>query len=583
MNRLLFLLLFCLLSQISWAQNRHQIDSLNSLLLNTHEVNEKIDAYLQLAERYHRIDLDTASQFANSALQLSINTGFEKAIADAHFHLGTIAVKRDSLDLALSAYNEAIEYYKKGRNYRELCDAYVITGNIHLTKGDYPTAMEEYLEVSRLLDIFKYETKRPHVHNNLANVYFRMGDDEQALSHFTRAYHLFAQHKDSMNMAIALSNLGALYGAIDESSTSKSYYLQALELYNSIHHHRGIVSTLSQLSSVYIKQGEPDSALQYLEVSLEMYHNIGYEFFGPRSTGLANILSNLAQAHYLKGDYKKAIEYGKESFQIGYKTKQNQILKDNSGQLSTIYESYGNIDSSFKYFRLYKSYSDSIINESNINKLSQIELQYQLDQQAKEKELEMKYAKLQERRKNLIYFIVFVILLFGLLIFILLFRLEKVKKTKIETDHRRLQQEVEFKNKELTTHMLYALKKNELMLNLAEKLKKVIPQIKVQNKKPIADIIRELDDGSADTIWEEFELRFQQVHTSFFENLSKAYPDLTANELRMCAFLRLNMSTKEIVSITYQSIKSVEMVRFRLRKKLNLHKEDNLTSFLNQF
>ena len=73
-----------------------------------------------------------------------------------------------------------------------------------------------------------------------------------------------------------------------------------------------------------------------------------------------------------------------------------------------------------------------------------------------------------------------------------------------------------------------------------------------------------------------------EVHEDFYDALNKKFPDLTPNEKRLCAFLRLNMTTKEISAITHQSVQSINMARFRLRKKMNMEHDDNLISFLGQ-
>jgi len=72
------------------------------------------------------------------------------------------------------------------------------------------------------------------------------------------------------------------------------------------------------------------------------------------------------------------------------------------------------------------------------------------------------------------------------------------------------------------------------------------------------------------------------VHNKFYNTLNSKFPDLTPNELKLCAFLRLNMSTKEIAAITYQSYNSLSTARYRLRKKLGLDEHTNLITYLNQ-
>ncbi len=74
------------------------------------------------------------------------------------------------------------------------------------------------------------------------------------------------------------------------------------------------------------------------------------------------------------------------------------------------------------------------------------------------------------------------------------------------------------------------------------------------------------------------------MHTDFYKKLNEQFPNLSANEKKLCAFLKLNMSTKDIGSITYQSVKSISVARSRLRKKLNIESEDvNLANYLANF
>ena len=95
-------------------------------------------------------------------------------------------------------------------------------------------------------------------------------------------------------------------------------------------------------------------------------------------------------------------------------------------------------------------------------------------------------------------------------------------------------------------------------------------------------MIRDLLQNTSKDVWKEFEIRFQEVHSDFYNNLNEKYPDLTPNEKKICAFLRLNMSTKDISAITYQSVRSIDMARFRLRKKIGLETDENLVTFLAQ-
>ncbi len=126
-------------------------------------------------------------------------------------------------------------------------------------------------------------------------------------------------------------------------------------------------------------------------------------------------------------------------------------------------------------------------------------------------------------------------------------------------------------------------------------------QTSVLNEKIMKDIhkvnslgdanVRKLVGGIAtnyklainDKIWVEFEKSFNEVHVDFYKNLRRAHPNIKGKEQKLCAFLKLNMSTKEIASITFQNPKSIDMARYRLRKKLDLETEDSLQAYLSNF
>ncbi len=147
-----------------------------------------------------------------------------------------------------------------------------------------------------------------------------------------------------------------------------------------------------------------------------------------------------------------------------------------------------------------------------------------------------------------------------------------------------MQDELLFKEKQLEDNILFLVNKNELITNIIENLISLKSNIKSENKNFIDDIISDLRSGVTNHIWKEFELGFKQIHSGFYGNLNTHFPELSANEKKLCAFLKLNMTSKEISSISKQSTKSVEAARTRLRKKLNLTDRDiNLVEFLNNF
>lgn len=581
-NRIPYLAIFLLLILQLSAQKISIIDSLLVEQRNTHDVNKKISLYFELSDLYINQNPDTSRVLVKKALRLARDLGSDKDIGKAHLKLGLLNVRVDSLDNAIYEYEESIVYYEKIDDFESICDVLIILGNIYYVKGNYPRAMQKYNDALQLTQKINYVEKLPHCYNNFGVVYHSQKNYAQSLDYFTQAVTLFNELNDSLHVALTMGNIGSIYINLNSLDIAGEYFSKALSGYQKLNDKEGEVLTLLHLSEIQIKNEQPDSALILISKADSLFRTISAEFRGPKAIRYADIQYKYAYTYTIINEWEKSLLHLDSCYYVAKKSRLNAVLVESSKLLSDVYEKIGNVDSSYSYFKIYKHYSDSLINEDNIRNMAQMEFEFEYEQQMIESELREKEKQVAENRRTLILIIIVVCLFFALIIFVLLLKLEKNKKTKINIERLRLKDELEYKNKELTTHMLYLLKKNEFILSISEKLKKIIPNIKVQNKKSIAEIVNELTAGSSSDTWKEFEIRFQEVHTSFFKNLNAAHPDLSPNEHRLCAFLRLNMSSKDISAITYQSVNSIEMARFRLRKKLEIDSNEHLINYLSR-
>lgn len=146
----------------------------------------------------------------------------------------------------------------------------------------------------------------------------------------------------------------------------------------------------------------------------------------------------------------------------------------------------------------------------------------------------------------------------------------------------KLEAEVQHKTNEMASTTMHLLQKSELLLKIGDELRKVERNTKEpETKKEIRKLTNLLqDDAQLDSDWEQFSYHFDQVHSDFFKRLKEKYPNLTHKDHRLCAYLRLNLSTKEIAPLMNISVRGVEISRYRLRRKLELGNDDNLTEFL---
>jgi ligand-binding sensor domain-containing protein/DNA-binding CsgD family transcriptional regulator len=152
----------------------------------------------------------------------------------------------------------------------------------------------------------------------------------------------------------------------------------------------------------------------------------------------------------------------------------------------------------------------------------------------------------------------------------------------VKIKNEQLQADLAGKSRELANSAMNLVYKNELLQKISEE----IAHLKDNSGKPLADeqlrkIQKVIDEGMNDERdWNVFESSFNEAHENFFKKLKIGHPDLVPNDLKLCAYLRMNMSSKEMASLLNISLRGVEIRRYRLRKKLNLEHDKNLTEFL---
>ncbi|QKJ29905.1 transcriptional regulator [Mucilaginibacter mali] len=146
----------------------------------------------------------------------------------------------------------------------------------------------------------------------------------------------------------------------------------------------------------------------------------------------------------------------------------------------------------------------------------------------------------------------------------------------------KLETELNYKNKELATITMHLVDRGRTMLNIREELTSLI---KKQNMPSLAHEFRSVfkllsDIDKKDDDWNNFAIYFDQVHNNFLSVMKAKYPSLSPTDLKLCAYLRLNLTSKEIAQLLNISLKGVEISRYRVRKKLQLSTEVNLYNFL---
>nr|WP_321409269.1 tetratricopeptide repeat protein [uncultured Carboxylicivirga sp.] len=479
---------------------------------------------------------------------------------------------KKSLQYATQALDEAIEtddYLLKAHAYSNL-------GVSFMVMGSYDKATELFLEAKTLIEVNKDFRRLVGVVLNLGAVRFMLEDMEGALEEFNEALelnnHLMAQG-DSVYMRqiqIFYINIGSVYMQNKNYKAAIEYMNKAVDaslLNNDIVQ---LAKATNNLGEIYLLLKDYNNARKFIQEGIKHRQKIN------DLIGIARSNVNLVDYYIANNHLDSAVLVNKDAIGIGENLSALDILKESYEQKAKIYEQLQQFDVANEALKKFYQFKDSIQNESVIEKTTRLQMEYE-------------YNKIEEIRKQehfqfrIKVYLAIALLVLLLVIFVLLFFLWRSKALREIIEKDSLKKDLELKNKELTTNVMYLLKKNELITNVSNRLLTLKNKLKVEEKDTIQRIIFDLQAGADTEVWEEFELRFQQVHNDFYKNLQQQAPDLTPSELKICAFLKLNMNSKEISALIHQSIKSVEVKRSKIRKKLGLTNTDtNLVTFLNE-
>lgn len=245
--------------------------------------------------------------------------------------------------------------------------------------------------------------------------------------------------------------------------------------------------------------------------------------------------------------------------------------------ISEWYSRKGIYDSAFIHLNSIKQFNEHQLEESQKERIRLLKADHM--HRLKKKQMELK----MEQDKNRFYLISVLVILFVFLALVVLLY-QKQKLQQLRARKKEVQLQLEIRNQEITANLLMLIQKNEILKGVKQKLEKIDFNKEEDCFSSILSITNELNMALDEKLWKEFEVRFTRVNMGFYDGLLKDHPNLTKNEKRLCAFLKLNMSSKEISSITNQTTHSITIARTRLRKKLGLsNQEISLHAYLDQY
>lgn len=401
--------------------------------------------------------------------------------------------------------------------------------------------------------------------NRIGTIYFLTNKIDLAEIKFRESYDLLKKiPKDQLNEqnTKVLNNIAFIYsknGNYDKSTQFLTQYLKYISSTNT----EELSKVYQNLFLNYLYLGEKEVAKKYLYKSKRIGETKNH------NKELASIYYNLSLLHCEENRNDSADIYLDKMFNISIKNNLKKFIQISSKEKSKRFLNSKNIDSAFHYLKI----NQEILEEKNINDHNKL-----IDEYNKIEDL----IGIDTKNERTKFINIIVILLITIILIIFLFTVIFYKKRLLETRKKEneLNKLLVKKENEVTQKELLLLNKNSLIIESTKKLNEVISKTERETKNELSKIIRELKASEKSYNENEFEIILKENFSDFYKTLIEKYPSLTRNEIRLCLFAKLNLSVKEVSSITKQSSNSIITARHRLKKKLNLSKDESLTKFI---
>jgi tetratricopeptide (TPR) repeat protein len=529
--------------------------------------------------------------------------------------------------LAIKYGTEYVEIRAGDEPDIEMVKTYGRIGEVLLYMELYSSALEYFNSALRIRSAFaekrgkKLRQDSPWIVLNIGNIYFKNKNYEKALEKFKEARALFDMGIKPQNRLNGLntsnSNIGLVYGARGEYEKQEQIYYKVYDNRISnpskdVNYSSTILYSMAQILSVKLLKDDLISAENKLNEIIEFYEDQKIKISDlPNSLLTRNygyVFSIMGAYYQSKKQYGKAIKNLEKaivifkSFPVEINVTRSRLSEcylaideiDIAEEIALENLNFKNLSDREKRYnfrvleKIYKKtkkdqklirIKDSLIlissgsNSSKIIKsLNDLETQILLSNSARE----LNESKIRYNTYLYVLIIGSVILFFSLITIRINYNYQKEKGTRLELEKDKVTQELNQKNRELVSKANFIIQRNDYLKNIQKKISSPQKTEDYSSKMLVNELNRVINSEKS---YDEFDRMFINVYPNFYNKLNQINK-LSQTDLRLASYIKMNHNNNEIANISGISLRTVESQRYRLTKKLNLDKNQDLNSFL---
>jgi tetratricopeptide (TPR) repeat protein len=570
LNRVFLLLLFCCCVQ-AIAQNSGKQDSLLHAISISTDAKTKIKTYINLCDEVESINPQLAIKYYQQAIDMAAKADEELLKATCLLNLSVIYYTLSNLPDAMDASQQASRIAQKNDYKIQLATALEGIGAIYYDIGDKKKCSEVFFSSLRIYEQLADKNGINRILSRIGVLYYDQKDYGKAIEYLTKSLSLVRAINDQEGIGANLNNLANVMLDKQEYTHALKYYMEALQISEKNNNLPFKATYLLNIGKTYFLMKQYSKAMYFYTQALNMFEKLDNH----RRVAIARI--RIGELCLEEKNLVQSLNNAEVALKIGMQHNLKEIIYQSASLLHNVYLARKDTNLAYKYTIFENQWKDSLaLNEKEKN-LASVEMQYHFEKKEQDE-------LVTRQRRSAINTVVIVFMALVIIIILLILNQLRLKSKKSRLEKQSLEKELDFKKKELTLNVMSLMKQNEMLSEISDKIVRIEKEsVHQETRDALKRVGKEVQKSTEHETLKEFSLRFKEVHKDFYDVLLARFPDLTPSDLKLCAFLRLNMTSKEISELTGQQLNTLENARYRLRQKFGISNSDvNLVTFLTQ-
>lgn len=499
-------------------------------------------------------------------------------------------------DTAFRVLKERLVHHEQSGNKHGQASCLQAMGRLLFHLGSYSQSVDHLLQADKLYRSLHEPEMLAANDNILGTVYYYNQQALKARVLFDEALHIYKEKQNPSGMAETYALIG--HACEKQLHYDSAYYFQQLALNHASLANDTFVKAkiYENIGSIYEDQQDYDSARYFFQLSLISYKQIN------RWIDQIEVLNNLGDTWSKTGFPAKGMSYAQEAAQLAETTGEKYQLQSAYRDIAQNFVALKQFDSAYYYLEKSRHLVQSIYSQENSYQISVLQTLNDMDK----KNAEITHlSEVRSVNNLLIWSVIFVLILLGVVAALIINRQQMKIRTEKEInlgntriyetekglmqselqrkqlEENGLKEQLELKGRQLSTHVLHLIQKNEVLEELKRGLADIIKDDKRDQKKQVKQLLQKINlSFNQDSYWDDFRMIFDKVHPEFLESLNRLFPSLTAGEIRLLTLLKMNLASNDMATLLGVTPDSLRVHRYRLKKKLGLNSSESLTAFI---